>query len=82
MPFDEAPDLWRRLGETTVDIHAICAERDNIVPGAAAAKFLVGVLGDRLSSLQLLEEHGHALPYEVPDECAAMLLQIWKQRKD
>jgi len=78
MPFDQRPDLWRALGESArqsgVRVHALCAERDAIVPGAAAADFLSKVLGESLHSLQLLAGHGHSLPYESPDECTELLL--------
>ena len=74
MPFDEDTALWRRLGASGVHVHALCGLLDTIVPGEAAARFLEATLGDTLTSVQRLATHGHSLPYEEPDECAALLL--------
>ena len=76
LPFDEEPALWRALGESGVAVHVICGARDTVVPGAQAARFLARVLGDA-APIQLLEAHGHSLPYEEPAECASLLQEAW-----
>ena len=76
LPFDHAPHLWREgLAASSFEVHAICGALDAICDGHRAAAWLGETLGERLTSLAVLQQHGHSLPYEFPDECCELLLE-------
>ena len=82
LPFDSerGASVWRRLATCeNVEVHVVCGACDTTADGPSAAAWLGSQMGGgerALRSLRVLEGVGHSLPYETPELCCELLVEL------